>query len=47
MWDHCGGERKGEFPGGPDAYRSTLYSRNYEKQTFEVLYSKVEAAAAA
>ena len=42
IWDHSGGQRKGSFPGAPDDYRETIYSRDYSDHSFEVLYSIVE-----
>lgn len=41
IYDHSQGERKGDFPGGPDAYRETVYQRNYDDHSYRVVYSKI------
>jgi hypothetical protein len=42
IWDHSGQERKGEIPGSPDDYRETVYDRDYNDHSFDVLQSLVE-----
>ena len=40
IWDHSGIERKGEAPGSPDLYRSTVYDRSLDNpSTFRVVKS--------
>ena len=40
IWDHSGLERKGEAPGSPDLYRSTVYDRSFvNPPSFRVVQS--------
>jgi hypothetical protein len=36
MYDHASECRKGNFPAGPDVYRSLRYNRNDDGETFSV-----------
>ena len=36
IWDYAGAERKGSFPGGPDAYREILYKRDDKNGAFSI-----------
>ena len=43
LYDRSGKERKSMIPGGEDFYRETRFCRKDDEQSYEILYSKIEA----
>ena len=41
IYERSGKERKSMIPGGDDLYRETIFRRDDENQSYEILYSKV------